>query len=215
MKLSKRNRSLSDVRNEQRIPGVIYGREMESTPIEVAYKDFIRTIQSYGKSMTFEADLDGETHQVYFKEVQTDPLRQGRVLHFDLHKVSASDTITAEIPVEVLNREEVEARGLVVELIAQTVETEFPVGAGISSFEVDVEGLDGNETLTVADLDLPEGFKVLIPEDRVIVSTSFPQEEEEEEVLEEEEEDLEVEAIKQKDEDEEEESASEEESEEE
>ncbi len=203
MKLEKRTDNLRTIRKQQRIPGVIYGREIESTPVETAFKDFVRTYQSYGMSMTFNATLGDEEHQVYLKEVQTDPIRQNEILHFDLQKVSATDTISAEIPIEIENKEHAERRGLVVEVISGTVEMEFPAGSGISNFTIDVSQIEDNDTFTVADLDKPEGFKPLVPEDKVLVSLTWAQEEEIEEVEPEAEEDIEVEAIKQKDEDEE------------
>ena len=181
MKAVKRSEAGKVARANKEIPGVIYGRDIESTPIKISFRDFVDAYQQYGKSMTFEMTLEGETHMVYFKEVQVDPIRQNHVVHFDLQKISATDTISADIPVEVLNQREVELRGLIVELISNTINTEFPAGSGISHFELDVEGLEGNDALYVRDLDLPEGFKVLDPEDKIVISISYPQEEEEEE----------------------------------
>jgi len=202
MKVQKRTENIKEVRAANQVPGVVYGKSIEPTPIKADLKEFVDAYQEYGKSMTFELRLGGKKHMAYFKEVQVDPVRKNRVVHFDLQKISKTDTIAADIPVEIINRDNVEGRGLVVEQIADTVHTEFPAGAGISNFTLDVEGLEGNDTLTVADLDLPEDFKVLDPEDKILVGISYPQEEEElpEEGAEEEE--VEVEAIKQKDDDE-------------
>ncbi len=203
MKAETRTAKLKDVREEKKVAGVVYGKALKSTPIQTSFKDFAEAYSNYGKSMTFQMTLDGKKHQVYFKEVQVDPLRQNNVVHFDLQKISKTDKITADIPVQVLNQSEVESRGLIVELISNTVDTEFPAGSGISHFELDVEGLEGNDALYVRDLDLPKGFKVLDPEDKIVISISYPQEEEEEEIVPEEDEELEVEAIKQKGDDDE------------
>ncbi len=208
MKAQTREEKGKVVRESKLIPGVIYGKDIDPTPIKVSFRDFVDAYQAYGTTMTFKMTVDGKQHMVYFKEVQVDPVRPNNVLHFDLQKISATDTISADIPVEVLNQEEVEGRGLIVELIADTVETEFPAGSGISHFELDVKGLEGNDALYVRDLELPEGFKVLDPEDKIVISISFPQEEEEEEELSTEDEEIEVEAIKQKGEDDEEDSDS-------
>ena len=205
MKLEKRTEKLKTVRESQMVPGIVYGKDIEPTPVQTPYVDFVQTYSQYGKSMTFKADLAGETHMLYFKEIQVDPIRQNNIMHFDLQKVSASETISAEIPLVLHGKETVEQKGLVVEQINNTVETEFPAGSGIHQFELDVSALEGNETMTVADLDLPEGFKVLEDDEKILVAVNYPQEEEEPEEEETtEEEDIEVEAIKQKGEDEEE-----------
>ncbi len=210
MKVEQRTEKLKDVRSAKQVPGILYGKGIEPTPLKADFKEFVAAYNEYGQSMTFELSVGKKKHQVYFKEIQTDPLRPNHVLHFDVQKISADDTITADIPIEILGRDDVEKRGLIVEQIFDTIETDFPAGSGISSVEVDVSGLEGNESLTVNDLELPEGFKPLADENETIVSISFPQEEEEVEVDEEADEELEVEAIKQKGEDEEDEDASEE-----
>ncbi len=203
MKVEQRTEKLKDVREAKLIPGIVYGKGIEPIPLKANFKEFVAAYNEYGQSMTFELTIEKQKHQVYIKEVQTDPLRPNHVLHFDLQKISADDTITAEIPIDVLGREDVERRGLVVEQIFDTIEADFPAGSGISSVEVDVTGLEGNDALRVSDLELPEGFKPLSDESEIIVSISFPQEEEEIDAEETEEEELEVEAIKQKGEDEE------------
>lgn len=202
MKLEKRTEKLKTVRDNELVPGVVYGKGIDPTPVQTPYTDFVDAYREYGKSMTFKTKLGGTTHMVYFKDIQIDPIRQNNVLHFDLQKVSASETISADIPVELIGKEVVEKKGLVVEQIEQVVETEFPAGSGISNFELDVTNLEGNDTLTVADLDLPEGFKALEEDERIIVAVNYPQEEEEPEPAEGEDEEIEVEAIKQKGEDE-------------
>ncbi len=205
MKLEKRTEKLKTVREAQKVPGIVYGKDIEPTPVQTPYTDFVKTFSEFGKSMTFNADLAGETHMLYFKAIQVDPIRQNNILHFDLQKVTASETISADIPLVLHGRETIEKKGLVVEQINNTVETEFPAGSGISQFELDVSELEGNETMTVTDLDLPEGFKVLEDDEKILVAVNYPQEEEEPEEEETTDEELEVEAIKQKGEDEEEE----------
>lgn len=206
MKLEKRTDKLKTVRDNQLVPGIVYGNDIDPTPVQTPYLDFVDAYREYGKSMTFKTKLSGTTHMVYIKDIQTDPIRQNNVLHFDLQKVSASETISAEIPVELIGKEIVDKKGLVVEQIENVVETEFPAGSGISKFTLDVTDLEGNDTLTVSDLELPEGFKVLEEDERIIVAVNYPQEEEEPEEVDTDEEELEVEAIKQKGEDEDEDS---------
>ena len=201
MKLSLRQDSLRKVRENDLVPGVIYGRKIDSTPVQADAVEFGKLYRKNGTSMTFKIRLDGKQHQVYIKEVQKDPLNHNRVLHFDLIKVTASDRITADIPVHLINKAEVEARGLVVQLINDTIETEFSPGQGVSSFELDVEGLEDGDALRVKDLTVAEGLKVLEDDDVMIVNVTEPTYEDEpteDEEAVDEDEDVEVEAIKQK-----------------
>ena len=198
MLCEKRTEKLAVIRENHKVPGVIYGKKIESTPIQVDYSEFVKTYRKYGKSMTFKIKLGGKSHTVYFKAIQIDPINQINYLHFDLQKVSAKDTITAEIPLYLVGKDIVEKKGLVVQQLISSIETEFPVSQGISNFEINVSELEGNDTLHIKDIELPSGFKVLHDAEQMIVNVSYPQYDEEEETTEDVEEDVEVEAIKQK-----------------
>ncbi len=174
MKLVKRTEKLKNIRANNLVAGVIYGKKLASTPIQVDYKDFKQHYNQYGKSMTFKAKLDGKTHQAYIKEVQLDPLNHQNILHFDLIKVSATDTITAEIPVYVTDKERLEEKGVIVQLIVPRILTEYGVGKGISNFEVSVADLDVGDAIYVKDLTVAEGLKILEDPERMIINITEP-----------------------------------------
>ena len=214
MKLFKRTDTLKKVRADNLVAGVIYGKKLESTPIQVEYKDFKQHYNEFGKSMTFKATLEGKTHQAYIKEVQLDPLNHQNVLHFDMIKVSATDTITAEIPVYVTNKEHLEAKGVIVQLLVPRVEAEYRVGKGVSNFEVSVEGLDVGDAIYVKDLEVPEDLKILEDPERMIINITEPYYDESDfETPTADADDMEVEAIKQDAEDQDEEDTEDEEKE--
>ncbi len=197
MKLETRKDPLKKVRANNMVPGVIYGRRIDSTPVQADSIELMKNYHKFGTSMTFKIKLEGKNHQVYIKDVQVDPLNINNIRHFDLIKVTATDTIKADIPVHLANKDSVEKRGLVVQLIANTVETEFSPGKGVSSFELNVEGMNEGDALYIKDLEVVEGIKILDDPEKMIVNVSEPDYEEEPEEDEEEEE-VEVEAIKQK-----------------
>lgn len=208
MKLELRTNPLRQVRAEEKVPGVIYGRKIAPKPIQVDYKEIMKMYREYGTSMTFHVNLDGEEHQVYIKELQINPIKRNDIIHFDLQKVTAEDTISADIAIVLNGKDPVEARGLIVQVVAQTVLAEYSPGAGVTSFQIDVSGLDEGDVLRVKDIELPEGIKLVDDPEKMIVNVTIPTMEEEpaetdEDDLEGEEDaddDVEVEAIKQKDE---------------
>ena len=202
MKLLKRTEKAKQVRAENSVAGVIYGKRIESTPVQVDYKDFMKHYYQYGKSMTFKTTLDGKTHQAYIKEVQLDPLNKKTVLHFDLIKVTATDTITANIPVFVTNKEHLEAKGVIVQLLTPTVMSEYAVGKGVTNFEISVEGLDVGDAIYVKDIELVEGLKILDDPEKMVINITEPYYDESDfETPTSDDEDVEVEAIKQTEDD--------------
>jgi large subunit ribosomal protein L25 len=201
MKLEQRKESLNVIRSNNKVPGIMYGKNIDATSVAADYKEFIQHLGEFGKSMTFKVKLDGKTHQVYIKDVQVDPLNQRNIVHFDLIRVTASSTITAEIPVYLDHKEKVESRGMIVQQLLNTVETEYGVGKGIQAFHIDVSTLDQGDALYVKDIEVPEGLKILEDAEKMVVNVVMPTIESE--PTDEEEEEVEVEVINQKSEDEE------------
>jgi len=203
MKIEKRTENTANLRDQKIIPGVIYGKGIESTPIQLSEVDFTSLFRQYGHTMTFDIKIGRKKHIVYIKDLQRDKIQYNQVLHFDLQKVSESDTITAEIPVHVINDEKIKQRGQIVHLIIESLETEYPVGQGISRFDVSVEGLELDDSLYVKDVELPEGFTIHEDPEETLLTVSYPTIMEEE-TDEEEVDPSEVEAINQSSDDEEE-----------
>ncbi len=190
MKIEKRNDDLSVIRDAGFVPGVIYGHNIESTKIQTVGKDLLKKYYKNGLTMSFEVELDNETHIVFFKEIQKDPMNPKNIIHFDLMKVSTDDVMTASIPVHLIGRDEVEKKGLIVQLLSDTLDFEFPVTKGISSISVDISTLEGGDSISADAIEIPEGFELQEDPNKLIVNVTYPtieteEEEEEEEVLEE------------------------------
>ena len=195
MKLEPRTIKGRKMRNTDLTPGVLYGKGMESVPVQVNTNEFHKMYKAKGTSKTFEVTLEGKKHIVYIKEAQSGYDNFHIKVHFDLIKVAKDDTMTSKINLVFLNHEEVEKRGLIVQSVMNTIEVEYGVGSGISKLELDVTGLQANDTLVVSDIKPPKGVKILEDMDATVVSISTPKEEVE--VDEEAEEVTEVESIKQ------------------
>jgi len=174
MKLEVRHERGSNVRKEGFVPGVIYGKELEPTAVKLDAKSFLKTLKQYGKNMVFDVEVEGKKHQVYVKNYQINPIKHSEFFSFDLQKVSASDTMTTEIPLVILGREAFEAKKLLVQQILNAVECEYPVGQGVQSLEVDISALKEGDALYVKDLNLPKGFKPITSVDAMVVNISVP-----------------------------------------
>jgi large subunit ribosomal protein L25 len=202
MKIEKRTEKTKELRESKIIPGVIYGKGIDSTPIQVSEVDFTSLYRQYGETMTFEIKLGRKKHIVYIKDLQRSKVKYNQILHFDLQKVSETDIMTADIYVHPINDEKIKQRGQIVHLVLETLETEYPVGKGISRFDVSVEGLELDDVIKVKDIEVPEGFKILDDPEETVLSISYPtimaEETDEEEV-----DPSEVEAINQSTDDEE------------
>lgn len=188
MDIQLRTKKGSKVVSLQEIPGVLYGKGIETQSVKAQRSEFIHTYLENGKSKTFEVNLEGKKHLVYIKDLHTSVVNYNQVTHFDLLKVSLDDTLVSNINLELLNTDAVKKKGLDLNVILNTLDIEYAVGKGISSLELDVASLEENGSLQVKDLELPEGIKVLQDPEDTIVSAYMHREiiEEDEELLDEE-----------------------------
>ena len=171
MLFRSRTKKGSKVVSLQEIPGVLYGKGIETQSVKAQRSEFIHCYLENGKSKTFEVNLEGKKHLVYIKDLHTSVVNYNQVTHFDLLKVSLDDTLTSNVNLELLNTEAVKKKGLDLNIILSTLDIEYAVGKGVSSLELDVISLEENGSFSVKDLVLPEGVKVLQdPEDTIVTA---------------------------------------------
>lgn len=172
MKIEKRTESLRLVRGAQKVPGVIFGKTITPISIQVEDKELKDTLRTYGQTQVFKVKLGKATHQVYVKDVQKDVLNPTKILNVKLLKVSADDTIKANVPLNIIGRENVERPGVLLHILADQIEVEYGVGKGVSSIDVDISELKIGDGLLVKDLTLPEGLHSLEDEEKMLISVS-------------------------------------------
>lgn len=197
MKIELRTGKVKEVRAANMVPGVLYGKKMDATSIMIDEKTLRSSYNEFGTSMTFQVTLGTKKHTVFIKEVQMELLKADRFVHFDLQKVSETDKMINAIPVVAINREEVEKRKLFVQIVTTAIETEYKVGKGIISFDIDVAKLEAGDAIYIKDLVVSKDLHILEDPEKMVLIVKEPtvhvEEEPEEEIEETEEEDVEVE----------------------
>ncbi|SHK60107.1 50S ribosomal protein L25 [Tepidibacter formicigenes] len=156
------------------VPGVLYGKNMEPISVAVDKKELKRVYQQKKESEVFDINLDGQTHTVYIHEVQRDVIDDKEFTHFDLHKVTNEDFIHTHVPVVLVNKDEIESQGLVVQQQLLDVEVKYPVYNTTKQINADMSQLYNGGSLTVADLAVPQGVSVLEDTNAIVASVSYP-----------------------------------------
>lgn len=197
MKLELRSNKVKVLRENDILPGVIYGKGIESEAVQIPYKEFLSTLSEYGLSRTFPVSLGRKKHIVYFREVQRDPMNVHHFIHFDLLKVSSDDTITSYVPLHFIGREGIEKNNLILTFDVTEVEIEFQVGHGVSSLEVDLSNMQVGDYIHVGDIEIRSDLKILTDPNEIIAKLAYAKAHADAEEIDPEAEDVEVEAIKQ------------------
>lgn len=176
----------SSVREEDKIPGVVYGHDRESLSISVAYLPFERIYQA-AKGSLIDLKIAGEEPvKVVIKEVQTDPVT-GKYRHVDFHQVNLMEKLTADISLKFIGESKAvkELGGVLVKSLNH-LRVECLAKDIVEAIEVDISSLTTfDDVLRVQDLNIPEGLAVKQKPDDVVVLAQAPRTEEELKALEE------------------------------
>lgn len=176
------------LRREGRVPGIVYGYEVEPTAVHVDSLDLYHALHTdAGRNVLIRLGLEGDTTLVIARDLQYHPIRQ-EVMHVDFYAVDRNAQISVEVPVHVVNEEEVANDDGVLNQILYTVPIAVKPLDVPNSFDLDVTDMAINDVARVEDLtaQLPEGAEFEIDLERTVVTINAPISEEELEALEEE-----------------------------
>lgn len=164
--------ALRRLRREGQIPGVLYGKQLEPSSVQVNGRDLQNALRGHGQSALLELSIGGERVTAVIKEVQHDPVT-GRMSHLAFQRVSLGDQITAQVPlVFVGDTSTVTDQGGVIAHPASEVTVSCRADHLPESITVDLSSLTLGESLRVGDITPPEGVEILTNPDQVIAATS-------------------------------------------
>ena len=165
------SRSSRRLRNEGKIPGVVYGHGLDPLPVAVPARALRAALSTEaGLNALLDLQVDGTSHLTLARELQRDPVRN-RVVHVDFQVVRRDEVISADVPISLVGEAEQVHRGDGV--VDQQL---FNLGVHATParipnvIEVDITGLAIGDTVRVGDLTLPEGVTTdTDPETPVVV----------------------------------------------
>ena len=167
--------STKQLRKKVLVPAVIYGHGEAtaslSIPGDVLYKAIRQGVR------IFDVTVGGAVQKALLRDIQWDPLGHD-VLHADFYRVSADETITLEVKVELRGTAPgVTAGGVLVQQI-HSLSVECLIINIPESIRVPIGELAIDQAIHVRELKLPEGVKVKNDPDAIIVQVSKKIEEE-------------------------------------
>lgn len=167
------------LRNEGYLLGNIYGKNMEPLAIAVNSSEFRQTLNKFGRNSVFTIETsDNQTITTMVKDIQVGQYGL-EYKHIDLQEVSLTEEIVADVAIRIEGMESLEAKRLIVNRQIDIVQVAgFPQNIP-DSIEINVTEMGDGEMVTVADLILPEGIKVNLEDDLLILSVNEPRAEEE------------------------------------
>lgn len=174
------------LRRQGKLPGVIYGAKVASTPIVMDLKEASHVLAHASQSHIITINLDGEEHATLVREKQKDFIR-GTLLHVDFQAVSLTETIRTKVSIEITGvAPAVKNYNGVVVTGLDEVEVECLPQDLVDKFTIDISNLEQiGDAIYVRDLVVPANMQVLDdPAEVLVVITGGAEEIVEEEAAE-------------------------------
>jgi large subunit ribosomal protein L25 len=163
------------IRQDGRLPAVLYKEGKHGDNLTVAERDFRRLLTSGEQIVTLE--IDGTERRALLKEVQYDALGE-HIMHVDFNELRVGQKVRVDVSVVAKGTPKGVAGGGVMTLLLHEVAVECLPESIPEKLEVLVDELEVGHTITVGQLKLPDNVKVLRPaEDPVVTMTARHEEE--------------------------------------
>lgn len=165
------------LRNEGKIPAVIYGEKKEPLLIALERKNITKLYNS-GRIMAtlLDIEVDGKKNRVIARDVQLDPVKD-TVLHADFLRLGKATKIAVEVPVQFLNEETCPGlkAGGVLNVVRYTVELLCPADSIPGFLELDLATAELGTSLHISEISLPEGtFPTITDRDFTVATIAAP-----------------------------------------
>ena len=154
-----------ELRRNGRLPGVLYGKGVQATPLAVDAREFRHVFSGEGGlNELINLQVGGGTHLVRAQRVERHPTRQV-IMHVDFMVLPTDEDIETAVTVNVVGiEEEAEFRTHEIQVVVRGRAEAVP-----SSIEVDVAHLGKGRSVVAGGLALPKGVTLVTDRDVVIV----------------------------------------------
>ncbi|MGM0125488.1 ribosomal protein L25, Ctc-form [Enterococcus sp. AZ194] len=175
-----RPRSLRNkLRHEGKIPAVVYGYQIESTPITVEDKVLSRLLRDHGANAVFSLDIEGKKINTLLVKYQVDTFTK-KLTHLEF--LSVNMTEVTELEAEILLVGEaagVKSGGVLNQNLHNVLVSATPDNIP-ENIEIDITKLEIGDSMTIADLPKNDKFTIVADPEEQIVSITEPKAELEE-----------------------------------
>jgi len=163
------------LRQQGKVPAVVYGGHRETVPIMVDRKAVTDLIQKseHGVRSIFLLKMSGTDQQRHamIKEIQIDPISR-KMTHIDFIRIVMNEVVRTTVPVHINGTPIGVKEGGLLDFQVRDLHVECLPNAIPDKVDVDISNLGMHEYFRISDLTAPEGVKILDDPDRVVVGVT-------------------------------------------
>lgn len=148
------------LRRTGKVPAILYGGDAEPVQLSVDHNEMVRHLEHEAfYSHILSIEVDGKTENAVLKDLQRHPSK-AQILHADFMRVVAGQSMRMTVPLHFVGEDKspgIKNNGGVLDRLRNELEIECLPRNLPEYIEVDVSGLDVNESIHLEELTLPEG----------------------------------------------------------
>jgi len=164
------SKASTSVRNQGRIPAIVYGHKQEPVAISLNAHDFVEGLHHGHRLM--DVQIDKKPQKVIVKDLQYDHLGKD-IIHADLMRVEAGETITVSVPIELKGTAKGTEGGGIIQEHIDRLEIECKATDIPESIVVSVKDINVGDALHARDIELPDGVKLASDPELLMVTCSL------------------------------------------
>ena len=164
------------LRNDGKIPAVVYGDKKEPYYISLKYLQIIKEISKTGFFSTiYSVNINKKQVKVLPREVQTDPLND-HPIHIDFLRVTKESKINISVQIIFINEDDSPGlkSGGVLNVVRREVDLICNINNIPEKLEADLNNLEIGSVIHMSDIKLPEGVSPTITDRDFTIATIAP-----------------------------------------
>ncbi|TVY06803.1 50S ribosomal protein L25 [Paenibacillus cremeus] len=166
------------LREQGKVPGVVYGKGITDTPISIDQKELLAQLKSNPHAIIeMEVPQFGK-QPVMIHEVQRCTLSR-QLLHVDFHQINMNEPVNTTVRLEFVGEPAGVKMGGILQLQHHEIDIRCLPQQIPASIEVDISALDIGENLHISELKLPSGIEVRNDPHDMVATILVPQKAEE------------------------------------
>lgn len=155
------------IRQQGKMPAVIYGHKKETVSIVIDGHKFTETLRRGHRLLDIE--IDGKAEKLLVKALQYDHLGKD-IIHADLMRVDLAEIVKISVPLTLKGIAEGTKEGGIIDEQLNEVEVECSVVDIPEAIEVSIKEIDIGDMIHAKDVILPAGVKLITDPEVLILS---------------------------------------------
>lgn len=170
---TERKESVKKIRRLGYVPGSIYGPGLDKNlEIQLEGKEVNKFLKSHSIGAKAKIKINENEQLCVIKNIQYEHL-SNKPIHIEFYASSEDQLVKAKVPIRFKGNELLSKGNLVLNILKDEIELQGILKDLPEFIEVDVSEMADGSVITMGDIVLPEGIRLLSKEDETVASVTF------------------------------------------